>query len=88
MNEEEMREILRRAREEYRSELAVAVLRLADALEQQRPWMNAKEAARFLGYGHGQFGHLASQGHIPRHKPRGAGYRYYAPELTEWMLSL
>jgi len=49
-------------------------------------WMNAKEAAAFLGYNQSEFNRLASSEEIPRHK-RGAGYRYNREELSEWLLS-
>ena len=49
------------------------------------PWLTAKEAADFLRYSRSTFNGLAASGKIPRHK-RGAGYRYYEPELTEWLL--
>ena len=84
MNEEE---ILRRAREEFRSELAVAVLRLAEALAQQREWMTAAEAAEFLRFTPNRFRALAAEGGIPRHRVSPGRFRYYAPELTEWLLS-
>lgn len=49
-------------------------------------WMNAKEAAAFLGYSPSEFNRLAASEEIPRHK-RGAGYRYNREELSEWLLS-
>jgi hypothetical protein len=84
MNEEE---ILRRAREEDRSELAVAMLRLAEALAKQREWMTADEAAEFLRFTPGRFRTLAACGEIPRHRISPGRFRYYAPELTEWLLA-
>ena len=50
------------------------------------PWMTAKEAADFLRFPRSTFDAMAAAGEIPRHK-RGAGYRYYEPELTEWLLA-
>ncbi len=69
------------------TDLVAAVGRLADAIEGNRPWMRAAEAAEFLGLNRAVFAALAAAGEIPRHKPgQGAGYRYYGPELTEWLL--
>ena len=54
--------------------------------------MDAQKAAEFLDMNYSEFRRVSSQ--IPRHQlPEGRGqglrprYRYYAPELTEWMLS-
>ena len=49
-------------------------------------WMNAKEAAAYLGYSPSEFNRLAGAGEVPRHK-RGAGYRYDREELREWLRS-
>ena len=49
-------------------------------------WMNANEAAAFLGYNQSEFNRLASSKEIPRHK-RGAGYRYNREKLDEWLLA-
>ena len=49
-------------------------------------WMNAKEAAAYLGYSPSEFNRLAASEQIPRHK-RGAGYRYNREELSEWLLA-
>ena len=69
------------------TDLVAAVGRLADAIAENRPWMKAADAADFLGMNRAVFNTLAAAGEIPRHKPgEGAGYRYYAPELTEWLL--
>ncbi len=61
-------------------------MRLAGAVAASRQWMTAKEAAEFLRYPQATFDALAAAEEIPRHK-RGAGYRYFAPELTEWLLA-
>ena len=69
------------------TDLVAAVDRLAEAIEANRPWMNAKEASEFLGLNRNVFATLAAAGEIPRHKPgEGAGYPYYGPELTESLL--
>jgi hypothetical protein len=53
--------------------------------------MDAQKAAEFPGMREDEFKRISSQ--QPRHPlPEGRGnglrprYRYYAPELTEWML--
>lgn len=65
--------------------------RLANAMAENRAWMDGKEAARFLGLREDEFSRISAQ--LPRHplpESRGNGlrprYRYYAPELTKWML--
>ncbi len=71
----------------------VAVLdRLADQLAEQRAWMNAQETAAFLGISYEDFTRIAHE--VPRSplpSARGQGvrprYRYYAPRVTEWLLS-
>ena len=61
------------------------VSRLLETAVQGRMWLTASEAADFLRYDKTTFDKLAASGAIPRHK-RGAGYRYCAPALTEWLL--
>ena len=48
--------------------------------------MSPKEAARFLDMREDEFRRIASQ--LPEGRGEGLRprYRYYAPELTEWML--
>jgi hypothetical protein len=72
--------------------LVTAIERLADTMAEGKAWMSAKEAAKFLDMRDDEFRRIASQ--LPRHQlPDGRGeglrprYRYYAPELTEWMLA-
>lgn len=70
----------------------VAVLeRLAEKMAEGRAWMSPEQTAEFLGLRWDEFRRIAAQ--IPRHPlPEGRGnglrprYRYYAPEVTEWML--
>ena len=71
--------------------LTAAIERLADTMAEGRSWMDARQAAEFLGLSYDEFTRISSQ--LPRHllpEGRGSGlrprYRYYAPELTEWML--
>jgi hypothetical protein len=71
--------------------LTAAIERLADAMAERRAWMDASQAAGFLGLSYDEFTRISSR--LPRHQlPEGRGqglrprYRYYAPELTEWML--
>ena len=59
--------------------------RLTAARAGQLIWMDAEEAAAFLHYPIGTFNTLAAKGEIPRHK-RGAGWRYYRDELSEWLM--
>jgi hypothetical protein len=74
--------------------LVATLDRLAEAMAEQRSWMSPKEAARFLDMNDDEFRRIAPQ--LPRHPlprrdglPAGARnrYRYYAPELTDWLLS-
>jgi hypothetical protein len=65
--------------------------KLAEAMAEGRAWMDAHKAAEFLGLTYDEFTRISSQ--LPRHPlPDGRGlglrprYRYYAPELTDWML--
>lgn len=51
------------------------------------PWMDSKEAAEFLRMNHSVFKEMAAKDEIPRHEVRPGRYRYYAPELTEWLLA-
>ncbi len=71
--------------------LVATLEKLAEAMAEGRAWMSPKEAARFLDMREDEFRRISSQ--LPRHQlPQGRGeglrprYRYYAPELTEWML--
>ena len=71
--------------------LVQAIERLADQMARGRGWMDAKETARFIGISYEDFTRIAHE--VPRHAlptARGAGvkprYRYYAPEVTDWML--
>jgi hypothetical protein len=71
--------------------LTAAIERLADTRAEGCSWMDARQAAEFLGLSYDEFTRISSQ--LPRHplpEGRGSGlrprYRYYAPELTEWML--
>jgi hypothetical protein len=71
--------------------LTAAIERLADTMAESRAWMDAQKAAEFLGLSYDEFTRISSQ--LPRHPlPEGRGnrlrprYRYYAPELTEWIL--
>lgn len=72
--------------------LTAAIERLADAMAAGRAWMDARQAAEFLGLSYEEFSRIGS--HVPRHQlpsVRGEGirprYRYYAPELTDWLLN-
>lgn len=64
---------------------------LAEAIAGEKLWLSPKEAARFLSMRDDEFRRIAPQ--LPRHPlpSRGSGekprYRYYAPELTDWLLS-
>jgi hypothetical protein len=85
-------QIPRRAREEAREDLVEAVRRFAEAIGQQRTWMDAKAAADFLGMRWDEFRRDSDE--VPKHRlpdGRESGvrprYRYYAPELTEWLLA-
>jgi hypothetical protein len=57
-----------------------------------RAWMNSKRAAAFLDMREDEFKRIAPR--LPRHPiPREDGtrtrrFRYYAPELTEYLLEL
>lgn len=62
------------------------VSRLAQAMADGREWMDYKQAAAYLGYSEPVFKALASKGEIPRHRFSVGGWRYHAPELTEWLL--
>jgi hypothetical protein len=72
--------------------LTAALERLADTMAEGRAWMGPRKAAEFMDLRYDEFRKIAPQ--LPRHEipqdPRAAGlrprYRYYAPELTEWML--
>ena len=48
------------------------------------PWLNADEAAAFIGMERTEFKRLAACGEIPRHAITERRFRYYAPELTDW----
>ena len=65
--------------------LVATLDRLASQMAEQRAWMDSKEAAEFLGLPLDEFRRLAPT--LPRHKISERRYRYYAPELTEWLLS-
>jgi hypothetical protein len=74
--------------------LVATLDKLAETMAEQRAWMGAKQAARFLDMSEDEFRRIAPQ--LPRHPlPRRDGlsygfrmrYRYYAPELTDWLLS-
>lgn len=72
--------------------LVAAVERLADSMAAGRTWMNSEECAAFLSMNRDEFGKVAKT--IPRHPlpPKQPGtvsrrYRYYAPEVTEWLIS-
>ena len=51
------------------------------------PWLNADEAAEFVGMERTEFKRLAACGEIPRHALTERRFRYYAPELTDWLRS-
>ena len=66
----------------------VAVLeRLADQMAEGRGWMDSKKAAEFIDWNHSEFKEWAAAGKIPRHELGPRTFRYYAPELTEWLLN-
>lgn len=80
----------RRGDPEDTIELSEALRGLAGAIRDGREWMDYKEAAAFLGLSERVFKQLAARGEIPRHRftdSKSGGYRYHAPELTEWGLS-
>ena len=65
--------------------------RLAETMAESRSWMDSEQCARFLSMNRDEFGKVAKT--IPRHPlpPKRPGtfsrrYRYYAPEVTEWLL--
>ena len=49
--------------------------------------MKTEEAANFLRINHSSFKEMAARDEIPRHEITPNRYRYYAPELTDWLLS-
>jgi hypothetical protein len=49
--------------------------------------MKAEEAADFLRMNHSSFKEMAGGDEIPGHEITPNRYRYYAPELTDWLLS-
>lgn len=65
--------------------LVAALERLAGQMAEQRAWMDSKEAAEFIGMPLDEFKRIAPT--LPRHKITDRRYRYYAPELTEWLLA-
>ena len=72
--------------------LTAAIEKLADAMAEGRAWMGPRKAAEFLDMDYPEFKKIAPR--LPRHPiPREEGpgparrYRYYAPELTDWLLS-
>jgi hypothetical protein len=65
--------------------------RLAETMAEGRAWMDSEECAAFLSMNRDEFGKVAKT--IPHHPlpPKRPGttsrrYRYYAPEVTEWLL--
>jgi hypothetical protein len=48
--------------------------------------MTAEKAADFLRLNHSEFKRLTAAGELPRRTTTPSRYRYYAPELTDWLL--
>ena len=57
---------------------------LVDALGLSDRWLDAREAAEYLGLTYDQFRAYAPS--MPRHNIGERSYRYYQPELREWLL--
>ena len=70
-----------------RSELLLAAEKIARLVDATPRWMDARQAARYLGMDPTKFRKLAkSERDFPEHRISERRVRYYREELDEWLL--
>jgi excisionase family DNA binding protein len=69
------------------SEILAAAREIARAVHRYPTWMDAREAARYLGMHLTEFRKLTkSEKDFPEHRISERRVRYYREELDEWLL--